>query len=429
MRKLIKSAGFKRYFTNTSWLLVDNAANLAIAFVVGIFIARYLGPTDYGLLNFAKTVAKFFSVTCALGLERIVIRNLLREENDHGRIMGTAWGLKATTSVAALAVLASVGFWIFEDTRTYLLILCFTAVSIFESFVVVRYYFQSKVQSRLISRMVLIKIMVSSTVKITLIYFQMPLIYFAFEALLEGIIGMIGYWIVFSQKADVPFSRWRFDKSYGRQLLKDAWPLLVSSFVVYIYMETDIIIIKYLLGSEAVGFYAVAARITTICYLGGTIICNSLFPAILQAKSRDEEMFRDRFTKLLRLLVLLSAAICAVVFIGAPFTIIWLFGESYAQAIPSLQVLILSIIFVYLGVAGSQWYIAHNMQKVLLTRTALGAAVNIILNVLLIPVYGILGAAVATLVAQVTASFLGNLLSARTRELFRLQLKALIFAR
>jgi O-antigen/teichoic acid export membrane protein len=424
--KLIQSQGFKKYFTNTSWLLIDNTATLAIGLFVSIFIARHLGPADFGLFNFAKSLAKFFTIFCALGLERIVIRNLVLDQENHANILGTTLGLKIGMSVLSTFLFAIVGYFVLDEAAywlTFFLIL----VPLFEAFAVIRFYFASRVEARFISRMVLVKIIISSAVKLLLVYFQMPVIYFAIEVLVEAVLAMLGYLWVYKQRGKIKLLQWKFKHAYGKKLLTDSWPLLVSSFVIYIYTETDIIILRYMLGNEAVGHYSIAVRMTTIWYLVGTVICNSLFPAILNAKTNDEVVYKKRLADLLRLLIIIAVSIALFITLSGKWIIALLFGQQFLPAIAPLMILTWSLVFVYLGVAGTQWFIAENLQRYMMIRSVSGAIVNVILNILLIPILGIIGSAIATLIAQMMASFVGNYFTQQTRPLFIMQARALLF--
>lgn len=423
----MKSDGFKKYFTNTSWLFFDNVINLIIGFGMGILIARYLGASDFGLLSFAKSTAKLFSVFCALGLEKIIIKRFIDQKDEHDTIMGTGVGMKAFAAVFCVGLISLLGLLIFEDTLTYSLVVLFVAVTFFESFVIIRFFFQSRVESRFIARVVTYKIIISSGVKLLLLYFQAPLIYFAYEALLESVLGTVGYIYIYQRRSENLISTWKFSLPYAKNLLRDSWPLLISGFVVYVYMEIDILMIKSLMGNAAVGHYSIAVRLTNIWNMAGIVICSSLFPAILNAKNNDQQLYLSRFSSLLRLLVGISLSIALAVFIGGGWFIHTFFGEEYLAAISPLNILVWSVIFVNLGIASQQWHIAEGLQKLLLVRTTIGAVVNLILNFILIPTLGINGAAIATLVAQISATYLSNCLSTKTIGLFYMQSKSLIF--
>jgi O-antigen/teichoic acid export membrane protein len=420
--------GFGKYFSNTAWLMVDNVSSLAIGLLTGIFVARYLGPSDFGLLNFGKSIAKFASVLCALGLERIVIRSLVHEPQEPGPVLGTSLLLKWLASTIVVLLFAVVGAFVL-DTSAYSITLILVVAVYFEAFVVIRYYFASQVKSRFISRAVLVKIALSSSIKIVLIYLRAPLVYFAFEILLEALLAALAYIYVYHRSGKLRIRAWRFDANKAESLLKDSWPMLISGLVIFIYTETDIIMLRFMLGDADVGHYSVAVRMTTVWYLAGTVICNSLFPAILNAKARDESLYRQRLIHLLRLLLVISFSLSLLITVFAPWVVSLLFGNQYAPAASALTILAWSLNFVYLGIAGTQWYLAEHLQRYMVLRSVAGALVNIALNVILIPRFGISGAAVATVVAQMASGYWGNLLSSKTRPLFFLQTQAMLFVR
>jgi len=422
----IHSKGFKKYFTNTSWLFVDNALNLIIGFGIGILVARYLEAEQFGLLNFAKSIAKFFSIFCALGLEKIVIKKLLFDNENVQVILGTSLTLKIIAALISLFTFAIVGSFFFPDSLTFYLILAFVSLTLFESFVVIRFFFQSKVQSRFIARVVLFKVMFSSLLKLLIIYLRLPLIFFAYEAIIEAIVGVLGYIYVYHKKTGMHIRQWKVDFQYGKSLLSESWPLIMSSFVVFVYMEIDIVMLKYMIDNSSVGHYAIAVRLTNIWHMIGIVICSSLFPAVLNAKSRDIHTYQSRFLQLLRLLVVISIVVVVGVFLLSDWIIPLLFGTEYLPSVLPLKWLIWSVIFVNLGLAAQQWFIAENLQHLLLMRTSAGAFINLVLNIILIPKYGIVGAAIATLAAQVSATFLLNVFSKQTRSLFLMQARSFL---
>ena len=422
---LTRSKGFVKYFQNTSWLVVDRVVNLAIAFGVGVLVARYLGPGDYGLLSFATSVGGFFVVVGGLGLEAIVIRELLNQPKAKPNILGSAVGLRLLSSGSALVLYTIFGLLFIQDRLIFWMIFFQIASIVLDAATVITYYFQSQVQAKFTARVTVFKIASLAIVKLLLIWGGFPLIYFAAMTLLESLIGMAGLVWIFSQKGGVRFSQWTFDRQYAVSLLQDAWPLMFSGFVIFVYNQSDVIMIKYLLGNEGAGEYTVAFKFTSIWFFVGTIACSSLFPAIVNAKKNSERLYQDRILQLMRLLAGLGLGIAIFVSLISHWMIAILYGNAYQNAASVIDIQIWSIIFVFIGVVASRWYIVENLQKLNLQRTILGAVINVILNFWLIPVMGIVGAAVATLAAQSVASFFGNAISARTRSLFFMQCKAL----
>ena len=422
---LTRSKGFVKYFQNTSWLVVDRVVNLAIAFGVGVLVARYLGPSDYGLLSFATSIGGFFMVLGGLGLEAIVIRELINQPEARASVLGSAIGVRLLTSGTALVLYTLFGALFMQDTLLFWMIFFQIAAVMLDAANVITHYFQSQVQAKYTARITVIKIASLAVVKLLLIWGEFPLIYFAAITLLESLIALVGLVWIFRQKSVIRISEWKFNRQHAVSLLQDAWPLMFSGFVVFVYNQSDVIMIKYLLGNEGAGEYTVAFKFTSIWFFVGTIACSSLFPAIVNAKKSSESLYRERILQLMRLLTGLGLGIAIFVSLISRWMITTLYGDAYQNAASVIDIQIWSIIFVFVGVVASRWYIVENLQKLNLQRTVLGAIINVILNFWLIPIMGIVGAAIATLAAQVVASFLGNAISARTRSIFFMQAKAL----
>ncbi len=407
--------------------MLDKVVNLSIAFVIGILVARYLGPTNFGIYSFSKSIATVFVVLCGVGFERFVVKDFINKAHQEETIFGTTLVLQLAAALLSVVIFIAISPLIVDEELTFYLALIFILVSLFDAFSVIRYYFQSQVQARFTAKVAMFKIIFSSLLKVLLIYYKLPLIYFGYVALVESIIGSIGLILVLNARSRFRISGWKVNLKYGQRLFLNSWPMLVSGFLTFIYMETDQILIKYMLGNKEVGLFAISVKLSNIWFFIGSVLCSSLFPAILNAKKSNEKVYQARLNKLFKFLVAMGLVISLTVFLLSGFIIQVLFGPEFRPAQASLQIHIWSVIFVFIGIAGTQWFITENLQKLLLQRTITGAVVNVILNLLLIPRFGINGAAISTLAAQFMASYASNAFSPRTRQLFFIQTKALFF--
>ncbi len=406
--------------------MFDQFINLAIAFLIGIFVARYLGPNNFGILNFGKSIANIFVVFCTLGIEKIVIKDLLNNNKPATTILGTGFFLKTMASLLCIIGILIYSFFFSKMNIQDIVILIFVLVTFFDAFSIIRFYFQSRVQARFTSRIGIFKISLSTALKIVLIAMKASVLYFALISLFEALVGAIGLVIVFVRKSKLKWKDLSFSGKYGLEMIKDSWPLFFSNFVVLIYMEVDQIMLKYILDTEAVGLYSVSVRLTNVWFVIGSVICSSLFPAILNAKKLSAIQYNKRVFNLLRFLVVIGYCIAIPLFFLSDYFVVMIYGNSYSPSIAPLKIQLWSIPFVYLGIVGSQWYIIENFHKMLLIRSAFGAILNVVLNLFLIPAYGINGAAIATLISQISVNVFGNLFSSKTKSLLIMQLRALL---
>ena len=404
VKKLKLSAGFKKYFLNTSWLFFERIIGMAVSFFVGVYVARYLGPANFGLLSYAGSFAGLFLVVATLGLGSIVVRELVKDEEKRDELLGTTFALKIVGSILVLTIIAIAVRFTNNDNFTNLLIFIIAIGTIFQSFNVIKFYFQSKVLSKYTVYAQVFSTILCSVIKLLLIYFNVGLIYFAMVTLLQSIIlasGLVGMYV--KQKSSL--FKWRIKFDIAKRLLNDSWPLILSGVAISIYMKIDQVMIKNMLDTKAVGNYAVAVRLAEVWYFIPMAITNSLFPAIINAKKISEKLYYERLQKLYDLMTWLAIGIALPIMLLSNNIIKLLFGTQYQEAASVLKIHIWAGIFVFLGVASSQYLLVENYTKISFLRTFIGAIINVILNIILIPRYGINGAAIATLISYFIATF------------------------
>jgi O-antigen/teichoic acid export membrane protein len=398
------SVSFKKYFTNTSWLFFERIIRIALSFIVTIFVVRYLGPKDFGLYSYVLSFFWLFASLSTLGLEAITTREIVKFPDRRDEINGTVFFLRLTGSISAIVLIAITLFVMREETYTSILILIASASFIFQSFSVIEYYFRGKVEAKFNAYALSASVLLSSILKIVFILVKAPLIYFVIAVVFEYFALAVGLIWVYQYKKLSIFN-WKYSKSLAHLLLKDSWPLLLSGLVVMVYMRIDQIMIKNMINDEAVGYYSAAVRLCEAWYFIPVTLCNSIFPAIVNAKNVSEEFYNNRMQKLYDLLTWLAIGIAVPVTIFSNQIIQLLFGKEFSPAAPVLTIYIWAGVSVFLGVASSQYLINENLTKLSFSRTFLGMIVNVVLNLVLIPIYGIVGSAIATLVSYTIATF------------------------
>lgn len=403
---LLSHKGFQRYAVNTSWLICEKMLRMTMGLFVGIWVARYLGPEQFGLFSYTQSFTFLFAAIATLGLDSIVIREMVKDESRSNVLLGTAFFLKMAGALLLLPLLyVAVGFTN-NDEFTNLLIFIIASSTIFQSFNVVDFYCQSKVLSKYVAWTNSCSLLISSVLKIVLILNEASLIYFVYVVLLDAIILSLGLVYFYVKKIHLSIMHWRFDWETACELLKDSWPLILSSIVVSIYMKIDQIMIKEMMNAEAVGQYAAAVRLSEVWYFIPVTIVGSVFPAIINAKKTSIELYYFRIKKLYTLMIWMAISIALPMTFLSKYLVLLLYGDDYQLAGDVLMIHIWTGIFVFLGVAFSQYLISENLVMKSFYRTATGATVNIFLNFLLIPYYGIIGAAAATLAGQLVANLL-----------------------
>jgi len=408
---------FKRYFANTSWLMGERVLSLIVALFVGIYVARYLGPERFGLLSYAASFVGLFTALASLGLDGIMVRELVKTPERRDELLGTAFWLKAGgASLMWVGIAAAIPFT-HNDSQTNILIAIIAFGVIFQAFNVIDFNYQAEVKSKYVVYAQFVQLVASSITKLIFVWIAAPLVWFACIFLLDAVVLAVGMTAMYLQNTGKIWN-WKWSWQTGKELLKDSWPLILSGMVISIYMKIDQVMIKEMLGAEQVGQYAAAVRLSEAWYFIPMAITSSVFPAIINAKKQSEELYYQRLQKLYDLMVWLAVAIALPTTFLAPWVIRILYGEAFLPAAGVLSIHIWAGVFVGLGVSSGRWLLCENMQKEAFYRTFLGAICNVVLNIIMIPKYGISGAALSTLISQSIAAYFYDVLNHKTRGVF-----------
>ena len=425
---LISNTGFKKYFFNTGWLMLDKVLRLFLGLFVGVWVARYLGPKNFGILNFAVSFVGLFGAFGKLGLDQIIVRNIVRKPDERDKILGTSLVLRFCGAIVLM--LAVFGALQLISTTTYekIIVMIIAFGQLFMSFEIFDFYFKSQVKAKFSGVTGTFGLVVSSIARISFILLGLPLIWFAGVVIIEQLTKAI-FFIYFYAKQNFKFKNLAFKRESAVSLLKDSWPLILSALAIMIYMRIDQVMIKEMLNNEAVGQYAAAVRISEAWYFIPTVIASSVFPAIINAKKQSEELYYARLQKLYDLMVWMAIAIALPMTFLSNWIISLLYGSAYNQSGSVLMIHIWAGVFVFLGVASGKWLLTENLQIFSTIDTAIGAIVNVLLNYILIKEIGVEGAAWATLISYFVAAYLSLLFWKKTRVNFVNLSKSLLFMR
>lgn len=398
---------------------------MGIGLFVGVWIARYLGPEQYGLLNFALALSGLFGIVATLGLQEIVVRDIVREPDSAKLTLGSAAMLQFIGGlVAFLLILGAIAYLRPDDAMARIVVAILGAMMLLKVSEIAVYWFESQVQSKYVVWVQNGVFLVFSAIKILLIVNEANLIAFVFAMLAEAAVVAVILLLVMGFRGS-SLTSLSMNVQRAKKLLHDSWPLFLSGMAVVIYMKIDQIMLGQMVDDKAVGIYSAAVRLSEVWYFIPMAIGASVFPAILEAKKRSEEQYIARLQKLYDIMVLCSVSGALLVTFFAKPVVVLLFGEAYVVSANVLAIHIWASVFVFLGVASSKWFLAENRQVLSLQRTVLGALVNVALNLLLIPGYGVIGASVATVVSYSIAGFFADLLQNETRQMFVMKLNSL----
>jgi O-antigen/teichoic acid export membrane protein len=416
-------------FLNTVWLLGDRLLRMGVGLCVGVWVARYLGPQGYGQLSFAGSYVMLFSALALFGLESLVVRELVKSPAERGSILGTTCLIRFVAGALSYLLALALLLLTRPDDRLALLMVALLGSSlVVQALDVADLWFQSRVLSRfsVISRST--AFLLSSCAKIVMVVTGASLtaitLATATEALFAAVALVVAYRISGEQ-----ISSWCWSPIWFKKLLSDSVPMVLSGIVLMVYLRIDQVMLGALSSQTEVGLYAAAVRISEVWYFVPAAIVSSVFPGLVQLRSSDPELFQIKLQRLYNLLAFLGYAVAVPVTYIAPWLVQLLFGAAYQSAAPLLSVLIWAGLFANLTVVRNAHFIALEWGKALLWSTTLGAVSNVVLNVILIPRYGALGAAIATCVSYWVAAHGACYTSATLRPTAAMILRSLVYPR
>ncbi|MGY6561890.1 MAG: flippase [Luteibaculaceae bacterium] len=404
--RLIDKIG-RQLLGNSFWLLVDKVARLFFGLVVGVLVARYLGPANLGLWNYGLAIFTFFTVFPSLGLEYTTARELVKADTEsQGKIISTVLFLKFLGAIVGITIAVS-AIYVLKGSTDILFPIVFilTLGFLFMTFDAFDYYFQSKlIQKRTVTAK-LSAFLVVSGYKAVLIWINAPLLWFVWSSTIEFFIAAVGLLYVFNSLPNRP----RLAKPnlhLAKKLLKDSTPFAASAILVLIYYRVDQVMITELLGEEQNGIYAVAVRIYELFMFLPTVLVSSFLPVITKKFQESEKEFKTTLKQLYAILTYAAILSSLAVWFLAPWIMNLLYGASFSGSGAALQVIALGFYPVFLGIATGNYLIVRNLKGFNLLRSFIGLSINVALNFWLIPIYGIVGAAIASVISNFASTVL-----------------------
>jgi len=427
IKYLLQRPYLKRVLANVSWLFVDRILRMVIGLLVSVLLARHLGPDKFGLFSYAMALVAIGSAIAGLGLDGVVVKELLLYPDERDQLLGTSAILQFIGGMLIFFILVSLMHYFHADHPELVSITCILGpLNFLKASEVVKYWFESQLLSKVTVRLENGVYIIFACIKAILLYYGFGLTSIVVVVLVESVVVAIILIVIYQLKGGV-LSVGMFSKSQAVDLLRKSWPFVISSIAVMVYLRIDVIMLERYLGNTVVGNYGIATRLAEVWYFIPGVIVASVFPSIVDAKTKDEKLYSTRFIKLLSFLFWISFGIALTTSLASKWLISICFGPQYSIASSILSIITWSSVFVFVGVASGRWYLIENLQKLLLYRTVIGAFINVSLNLVLIPRYGAIGAAWATLASQAYANVFSNLVSRKTRSLFYLQVRALIY--
>lgn len=384
---------------NTIWLTASNIAARVIKAALIIYAARALGVAGYGVFSYALTLSGFLSMFSDLGLGPLLTREGSKHPEKIKIYLGTSLFIKLGLVVFTVLLTIMVGPLISKIPQTISLLPLAALLLAFDSF----RDFSSSLSRFREKMQIEATINIVTYVAITVIGFIALMIKPSPLDLMIGYTAGSGIGAFFSVWVFRDYYRrfWEFfDKKLVKEIFSNAWLFALMGLLGGIMLSTDTLMLGWLKNATEVGLYSAAQKPVQILFTLPGLLATSLFPTLSKLTVQNKERFRSILEKSIKFLLVMAVPIIAGGIILAKSITILLFGSAYLAAAPMFALLISTIIFTFpTGVLGNAIF-AYNGQKYFLEFLIVGAISNALLNYLLIPRWGGIGASVATIIAQ-----------------------------
>ncbi len=408
---------------NAGWLIGGRVLQMIISLFVGILTARYLGPSNYGLVSYGGAFVSFFTSVCSLGLNSILVKEFIDNPEEQGKTIGSALVMRIASSL--LSVLMIFGIVCIADNDEPMTIAVVALCSlglVFQVFETINFWFQAQYKSKITSIATLVAYIITSIYKVVLLVLEKDVRWFAFATSVDYIIIAIFLLIAYKKYNGQKLS---FSLNKSKAMIKVSHHYILSSMMVAIYGQTDKLMLKQMMSETDVGYYSTATAICAMWVFVLQAIIDSMYPTILRLHKENSEQYEKKNRQLYAIVFYVSCFVSIVFLIFGELAVQILYGKEYLPAVAPLKIITWYTAFSYLGVARNAWIVSEGKQKYLKYIYAAAAIMNVVLNVIFIPFFGASGAAIASLITQVFTSIILPLLIRPLRKNAKMMVEAI----
>lgn len=424
--KLNLSPTKEKVVRNVVWAVAGKVVTLLGGLLVGIFVARYLGPEQYGVMSYVMSYVAIFQVLASFGMDQIEIREEAKYPEEKDKIIGTALVLKIGFAIVTIG-LVCLTVWLFEaDHFTKWMIMLYSLSMIMNSFGVIRNYFTSIVWNEYIVKTEISRALIGAAIKITLLLIEASLVWFITATLIDTMLIASGYLISYQRKIDST-RNWSFDKDIAIYIIKQSFPLLLSGITLIVCQKIDQLMIGNLLNKESVGFYAVAGTFVTILGFIPTTFSQTITPVLIKAYRTNLHEYESLSQQFINISTWIMLVTCTIICLSSGFIIRCTYGLQYITTIPILQILIFQEVGYTMAQTSGALIIIEEKQKVLALRYLIGCFLCISLNLCLIPSLNIIGSAITGVITAFCTGWIAHALIPAYRHIFRKQIYSLLY--
>lgn len=411
---------------NLFWAVLGKLVSLLGGLLVGIFVARYLGPEQYGLMNYVISYVLLFQTFAVFGLDSIEIREEAKAVKPYQTIIGTAFGLKIGFALFFIVLVIITSAILDADSYTTILVSIYSLSIILNSFCVIRNFFTAKVQNKYVVQAQISRTLIGIIIKVGLLLLHASLTWFILASMFDFALLAGGYCMAYRKKIG-HIKEWHFDKAYALFLLKESFPLMLTSAAVIVYQRIDQVMIGQMIDKESVGYFSVASKFTEVLIYIPMMLAQTITPILVGIRKSSHRKYEIKGQQFMNFSLWISILAALSTSLLGYWIIRLTFGTKYLLAVPVLQIMAFKTASVALSNTAGAMLVTEGLQQYAFYRDIMGCIVCIALNYLLLPQYGIIAAAYVSIFSNIAAGYLADAIIPAYRHLFIMQTKALFW--
>ncbi|MCC7303924.1 flippase [bacterium] len=427
LKSLIPTSSTKKVaLKGVTWLAGDKIFRLALSMFTGALVARYLEPQKYGMLNSLTAFVALFGPIANIGVNSIILRDIAAHPEKERKIVNGAIILKLIGGTTAFLLALSIALFSGQQQYQPLLVIFASFHFLFYFVETLETWFLAKHDQKKPVVAGQISFIATSALRVLFVLFDMGLPAILLTYTFDSIFGGILVYFYARKYLNFRFTQVVFDKKFTKEMFSETLPLIFSGFGSTLYTKIDKVIMPWLTSAYVIGIYSAATRLSELWYFIPFSINTVFSPLIAEAKTKSPEIYEKRIRKSFIIINLVTLGIALLTTVTGYYAIYFIYGEQYLAATSPLLIHIWSLPIFSMGLVVDIWLLNQRLQKIQVARTFITAALNITLNIILVPRYGAVGAATATLISYTYPSFFANLIDKRTREIFWMELQSVL---
>jgi O-antigen/teichoic acid export membrane protein len=416
----------KRFIMNFGWLMIAKVGQMTIQFLLGIFVARYLGPNDYGDINYTAAYVTVFTVivlfgTNSVGVDEFVSSIDNREET--GKKVGSLIFARFIIGIFSTLVVAGIVWGANHNSSKILFIAVLQSIAlIFNCIDTINYWFQAKQELKCAAFVQLSAYAIFAVYKASILILKKNIYWFAFSNSVDAVALAVLYLIAYKKNQGPVLS---IDFDYIKSHTKRSWHFIFAGIMTVLYTQTDKIMLGTMCNSEAVGLYSAVIVICNLWCIVINGILDVMRPEIMkESNAGNYQNYIRRITQTSSIIVYLNIFCAIIITIFAELVLMILYGKTYLPAAMTLRLAVWYTGFSNIGSVLHIFLVCERKEKYVEIFCFSGAVANILLNALLIPKWGITGAAMATLATQALVNVALPGIIEDTRNFFLIYIKS-----